>query len=169
MQLPRALIRLFPWLIWTLWEPDLSSHQVLNMTQIYRVLSIFQDVFTSLQGTKNLSQNWKIKLVQQQQQKQLTHWRRPWCWERWKAKGEEGSRGWDSWIASSTQWTWTWANSRRQWGTGKPDMLQSMGSQRAGHSDWRTTTKMVCFTLYYLRRRAYPSPHILAASPTVHT
>ena len=25
----------------------------------------------------------------------LTHWKRPWCWERLKAKGEEGSRGWD--------------------------------------------------------------------------
>ena len=26
---------------------------------------------------------------------ELTHWKRPWCWERLKAKGEEGSRGWD--------------------------------------------------------------------------
>ena len=23
------------------------------------------------------------------------HWKRPWCWERLKAKGEEVSRGWD--------------------------------------------------------------------------
>ena len=27
--------------------------------------------------------------------KDLTHWKRPWCWKRWKAKGEEGGRGWD--------------------------------------------------------------------------
>jgi len=27
--------------------------------------------------------------------KELTYWKRPWCWERLKAKGEEGSRGWD--------------------------------------------------------------------------
>ena len=37
----------------------------------------------------------------------------------------------------STQWTWLWANSGTQWKTGKPGMLQSMGSQRAGH-DWAT-------------------------------
>ena len=36
---------------------------------------------------------------------QLTHGKRPWCWERLKAKGEEGSRGWDGWMASPTQWT----------------------------------------------------------------
>ena len=45
--------------------------------------------------------------------KQLTHWKRLWCWERLKRKGEEGGRGWDGWIASLIQWTWTSANSRR--------------------------------------------------------
>jgi len=29
--------------------------------------------------------------------KKLTHWKRSWCWERLRAKGEEGSRGWDGW------------------------------------------------------------------------
>ena len=37
--------------------------------------------------------------------KEPTHWKRPWCWERLKAKGEGGSRGWDGWMASLTQWT----------------------------------------------------------------
>ena len=41
------------------------------------------------------------------------HWKRPWCWERLRAGGEEGDRGWDGWMASPTQWTWVWANSRR--------------------------------------------------------
>ena len=40
-----------------------------------------------------------------------THWKRPWCWERLKAKGEEGSRGWNGQIASPTQWTLIWGNS----------------------------------------------------------
>ena len=36
---------------------------------------------------------------------ELTHWKRPWCWERLKA-GEEGDdRGWDGWMASPTRWT----------------------------------------------------------------
>ena len=34
-----------------------------------------------------------------------------------------------------TLWTWVWASSRSQWWTGKPGVLQSMGSQRGGH-DW---------------------------------
>ena len=43
---------------------------------------------------------------------QLTHWKRPWSWERVKAE-EEGDTRWDSWMASLIQWTWTWANSGR--------------------------------------------------------
>ena len=43
----------------------------------------------------------------------------------------------DGWMASSTQWTWIWANSRKYWRTGKPGMLQFMRSQRVGH-DWTT-------------------------------
>ena len=47
--------------------------------------------------------------------------------------GEEGDdRGWDGWMASPTQWTWVSANSRRWLLIGKPGVLQSMGSQRAG-------------------------------------
>ena len=64
----------------------------------------------------------------------LFHWKRPWCWERLRA--EEGdNRGWDGWMASPTQWTWVWVNSGRQWRTGKPGVLQSMGSKRAQLSD----------------------------------
>ena len=32
--------------------------------------------------------------------KGLTHWKRPWCWEKLKAGGEGGDRGWDGWMAS---------------------------------------------------------------------
>ena len=67
---------------------------------------------------------------------ELTHLKRPWCWERLRAGREGGDRGWDSWMAS-TQWTWVWANSRRQWRIGKPGVLQSMGLQRVRH-DWVT-------------------------------
>ena len=49
---------------------------------------------------------------------ELTHWKRPWCWERLRARGERGDRGEDGWMASSTQWTWVWANSGRWWSTG---------------------------------------------------
>ena len=39
--------------------------------------------------------------------------KRPWCYERLRAGGEWGNKGWDGWMASLTQWTWIWANSRR--------------------------------------------------------
>ena len=41
---------------------------------------------------------------------ELTHWKRPWCWERLKAEGEGDNRGWDGWMASPTWWTWVWAS-----------------------------------------------------------
>ena len=43
--------------------------------------------------------------------KELTHWKRPRCWERLKAGGEGDDRGWDGWKASPTQWTWVWTSS----------------------------------------------------------
>ena len=55
--------------------------------------------------------------------KELTHWKRSWCWERLKAGGEGDDRGWDGWMASLTQWRWVWESSRRWWRTRKPDVL----------------------------------------------
>ena len=47
--------------------------------------------------------------------------------------GREGDdRGWDGWMASLTQWTWVWVNSGSWWWTGRPGVLQSIGSQRVG-------------------------------------
>ena len=68
---------------------------------------------------------------------ELTHWKRPWLWERLKAGGEGDDRGWDGWMASPSWWTWDWASSGSLWWTGKHGMLQSMGLQRVGH-DWVT-------------------------------
>ena len=62
---------------------------------------------------------------------ELTHLKRPWCWERLKVGGEGGNR--DGWMASLTQRTWVWVNFRSWWWTGKTGALQSMGSQRVRH------------------------------------
>ena len=61
--------------------------------------------------------------------KELTHWKRLWCWERLKAGRERDDRGWNGWIASPARWTWVWASSGSLWLTGKFGVLQSMGSQ----------------------------------------
>ena len=68
---------------------------------------------------------------------ELTHLKRPRCWERLKAGGEGDDRGWDGWMASLTQWTWFWVNSGSWWWTGRHGALQSMGSRRVRH-DWAT-------------------------------
>ena len=60
---------------------------------------------------------------------ELTHWKRLWGWERLKVAGEGDDRGWDGWMASPSQWTWVWVNSRSWWWTGRPGVLQSMGTK----------------------------------------
>ena len=48
---------------------------------------------------------------------ELTHWKRPWCWERLKAGGEPDNRGRNGWMVSLTRWTWASANSKSWWWT----------------------------------------------------
>ena len=60
---------------------------------------------------------------------------KPWCWERLKVVEEGDDKGWDVWMASSTQWAWVWINSGSWWWTGRPGAQQFMRSERVGH-DW---------------------------------
>ena len=89
---------------------------------------------------------------------ELTHWKRPWCWQRLKAGGEGDDRGWDGWMASPTPWTCVRVNSRSWWWTGKPGMLQSMGLQRVGHN-WVTELNWTEWT------RTSPLPPASAIEP----
>ena len=72
---------------------------------------------------------------------ELTHWKRPWCWERLKVAGEGDDR-WDGWMASPTLWTWVWVSPGSWWWTGKPGILESMGLQRVRH-DWSTELRLM--------------------------
>ena len=54
----------------------------------------------------------------------------------------------DGWMASLTQWTWVWASSGNWWWTGRPGVLQSMGSQRVGH-DWATELNWIDWQLLH--------------------
>ena len=65
---------------------------------------------------------------------ELTHLKRPDAGKDWRLE-EKGMKGWDGWMASLTQWTWVWVNSRSWWWTGRPGVLQSTGLQGVGH-DW---------------------------------
>ena len=57
-------------------------------------------------------------------------------------------RGRDGWMASLTKWMWVWASSGRWWRTGKPSVLQSMGSQRVGQ-DRLTEHQNTIFSCQY--------------------
>ena len=50
--------------------------------------------------------------------------------------GKGDDRGWDGWMASLTQWIWIWISSRSWWWTGRPGMLQSMGSDTTERLNW---------------------------------
>ena len=75
------------------------------------------------------------------------------CWERTRA-GEEGNhRGWDDQMASSTLWTWIWANSeivkdRESWHA----TVHGVTKNWTWLSYWTTTTYIMILTHF--------SPHL---------
>ena len=82
--------------------------------------------------------------------KELTQWKRCWCWEGLGAGGEGDDRGWDGWMASPTRRTWIWVNYRSWRWTGRPGVLRFMGSQRIGHDratelNWRDSSLIKSF------------------------
>ena len=78
---------------------------------------------------------------------ELTHWKRPWCWEGLGAGGEGDDRGWDSWMASLTRWTWVWVISGSWWWTGRPGVLRFMGSQSWMQMNWSELKDRMASTL----------------------
>ena len=78
---------------------------------------------------------------------EVTHWERPWCWERLKAGGERDDRGWDGWMASLTQWTWVWVNPGVGDGQGGLACCSSWGHKESDTTErlnWTETPK--CLT-----------------------
>ena len=60
---------------------------------------------------------------------------RPWCGERLRAGGEGDDRGRDGWMASLTQWTWVWVDSRSWWWTGRPG-VHGVAKSQTWLSNW---------------------------------
>ena len=68
---------------------------------------------------------------------ELTHLKRPGCWERLKAGGEGDDKGWDGWMASLTQWTSVWVSPGSLWWAGKPTpALHGIAKSWPRLSDW---------------------------------
>ena len=68
-----------------------------------------------------------------------------------KGGGEGDDRGWDGWMASLTQWTWVWVYSGSWWWTGRPGVLQSMGSKRVRH-EWATELRINRYTRLHIKQ-----------------
>ena len=83
---------------------------------------------------------------------ELTHCKRPWCLERLRAGGDGDNRGWDGWMASPTRWSWVWVNSGSWWWTGRPSVLQFMGSPRVGHN-WVTELNKTDRNNFWMRQK----------------
>ena len=86
---------------------------------------------------------------------ELTHLKRPWCWEGLKAEGEGDDRGWDGWMASPTQWTWVWVNSgslvmdREAWHAS----VHAVAKSQTGLSfrqDWATELNLITMFPWWL-------------------
>ena len=119
------------WLFWTVMlektlESPLNSKKIKSVNQGNQPWILIRRTDADW-SSNTLATSWE----------ELIHWKRPWCWKRLKAGGEGDDRGWDSWMASLTRWTWVWASSGSWWWTGKPGVLQSMGCQRVRHN-WGT-------------------------------
>ena len=67
---------------------------------------------------------------------ELSHLTRPWCWERLREGREGDDRGWDCWMASLTQWTWVWVNTRSWWWKGGLACCGSRGCKELDTTEW---------------------------------
>ena len=68
---------------------------------------------------------------------ELTHWKRPWCWEGLAAGGKGNDRGWDGWMASLTRCTWVLANSGSWWWTETwHAMIHGVAKSQTRLSNW---------------------------------
>ena len=84
---------------------------------------------------------------------ELTLWKRPWCWERLRARGEGDDRGWDGWMLLLTQRTWVWANSRRKWKTeGWCVAVHRVTKSWTQLHNWTTTTSKQNLMIAYCTR-----------------
>ena len=96
------------------WAIEKVEHQIINAFELRCWRRLLKVSWTarrsSLSILKEIGPDYsleglmlKLKLkLQSTWCKELTHWKRPWCWERWKAGGEGDERGWDGWMASLT-------------------------------------------------------------------
>ena len=139
-----------------------AEHRRMNAFELWcwrRLLRVHWTARTSNQSIlKKISPDYSLEVLMLKLKLQYfghlmqraDRFKRPWCWERLKAGGEGDNRGWDGWMASPTQRTWIWVNSRSQWSTGRPGMLQSMGHKESDTTEWLNwVMSYIYFVVYW--------------------
>ena len=91
---------------------------------------------------------------------ELTHWKRPWCWERRKEGGEGDHTGWDGWMASPTRWTWVWASPGSWWWRGKLECCSPWGHKESDTTEWLNWTETSILRHWYHLRQNYMRSHL---------
>ena len=103
-------------------HPNMTTRKaivLITQTFVGKVMALLFNMLSRLVST--LATSWEG----------LTHWKRPWCWDRLGAGGEGDNRRCGGWMASPTRWTWVWVNSRSWWRAGRPGVLQLMGHKES--------------------------------------
>ena len=91
--------------------------------------------------------------------KELTYWKRPWCWERLRAGGEGDDRGWDCWMTSLTQWTWVWVTPGVGDGQGGLACCSSWGRKELDTTEWLNWTESTETTFVEITPKICMSPN----------
>ena len=139
--------------LWTIKKPESWRIDALELWCWRRLLRVpwtarrsNQSILNEISLWKDWCWSWNSNTLATWCEEQ-THLKRLWCWERLKVGGEGDDKGWDGWMALPTQWTWV--SSGSWWWTGKPGVLQSMGSQRVRHN-WTTEMNWMNWNVFLL-------------------
>ena len=82
-----------------------------------------------------------------------THWKRPWCWERLMAEGEEGNRGWDGWMNMSLCKLWEIVKDKEAWHV----EVHRVAKSQTQLSNWTTRHQILDISIYWTISLFVPS------------
>ena len=95
---------------------------------------------------------------------ELTHWKKPWCWERLKTGGEGHDREWDGWMASPTWWMslsklQELVKDREAWSATVHEVAKSQTEPLNWTDSWifKMYLKVIELHKFYLGKEAYSS------------